>query len=159
MINNSVPQHNIIKFWFKLQQNRNASNHLLLKSCYMKLCKKLFPLLMFKQTIRSALAKPATVMYPECKPKLPEKFRGEPIFDHSVCVGCGLCAKDCPTGAIEMVTVNGKHRPQLDLSKCIFCYQCAETCHVGAIKFSCSYELATTDKSKLIIKPQFLNDS
>jgi formate hydrogenlyase subunit 6/NADH:ubiquinone oxidoreductase subunit I len=53
-----------------------------------------------------------------------------------------------------MVEVEGKKRPQFNLDKCIFCYQCAESCPRNAIKSSVIYELATTDKSSLVLKPQ-----
>jgi formate hydrogenlyase subunit 6/NADH:ubiquinone oxidoreductase subunit I len=106
-----------------------------------------------KNAVGQAFAKPATGKYPFVKPKLSDNFRGEPVFDFSSCVGCGLCARDCPAKAIEMVSVEGKQHPQLNLSKCVFCYQCAETCPKKAIKNSLDYELATTDKSTLVKKP------
>ncbi len=98
--------------------------------------------------------KPATTKYPFVKPQLAENFRGQPVFDFSSCIGCGLCARDCPAKAIEMVEAEGKKHPQINLSKCVFCYQCAETCPKKAIKTSSTYELATTDKSTLVKKPQ-----
>ena len=85
--------------------------------------------------------------------QLKENFRGQPIFATTVCVGCGLCSRDCPAQAIEMVEINGKRYPQLNLAKCIFCYLCADGCPRKAIKNSIVFELATTDKSSLIIKP------
>ena len=109
---------------------------------------------MLKTAIKSTFSKPATAMYPAQKPQLPEKYRGQPVFDFTACIGCGLCSRDCPAKAIEMVKVVGKRRPQVNLSKCVFCYQCAETCPKKAIDYSCQYELATTDKSTLIVKPK-----
>jgi len=67
---------------------------------------------------------------------------------------CTVCARDCPAFAIEIVEVDGKKRPQFDFNKCIFCNQCVESCPRNAIKGSGEYELATTDKSSLIAKPQ-----
>ena len=93
-------------------------------------------------------------MYPYVKPQLDTNFRGQPVFDMQLCVGCGLCGKECPARAIEMVNVEGKKRPQFRLDKCIFCFQCAETCSRHAITNSGLYELATMDKASLVIKPQ-----
>jgi len=106
-----------------------------------------------KKAAEETLAKPATSKYPFEKPKLADDFRGQLIFDFDLCIGCGLCSRDCPSKAIEMVEVDGKKCPQLNLSKCVFCYQCAETCPRKAIKNSVTYELATTDKSTLVRMP------
>ena len=109
---------------------------------------------MAKKVAEQILAKSETPKYPFKKPKLADDFRGQPIFDFDQCIGCGLCSRDCPAKAIEMVEVDGKKHPQLNLSKCVFCYQCAETCPKKAIKNSAIYELATTDKSTLIKTPE-----
>jgi formate hydrogenlyase subunit 6/NADH:ubiquinone oxidoreductase subunit I len=109
---------------------------------------------MFKSAASFFFTEPATIKYPYVKPQLSENFRGQPLFDVQLCVGCGLCSKECPSKAIEMVEVDGKKRPQFRLDKCIFCFQCAETCPKKAIMNSTFYELATTDKSSLIMKPQ-----
>jgi NADH-quinone oxidoreductase subunit I len=108
-----------------------------------------------KKTMEQVFTKPAASdKYPFLKPELSDNFRGQPIFDFDLCIGCGLCSRDCPAKAIEMVPIDGKKRlPQLNLSKCVFCYQCAETCSKKAIKNSLVYELATTDKSTLVKKP------
>ena len=108
---------------------------------------------MFKRAISHIFTHPATSLYPYVEPQLPKDSRGRPIFDATLCVGCGLCSKDCPSQAIEMVEFNAYKRPQFRLDRCIFCYQCAETCRRGAIKSSAFFEMATTDKSKLIFRP------
>jgi formate hydrogenlyase subunit 6/NADH:ubiquinone oxidoreductase subunit I len=121
-----------------------------------EMAKKLRVPQIFERTLSNFFNKPATSMYPFVKPQLPDNFRGQPLFDIRLCVGCGLCGKECPSRAIEMVEVDGKNRPQFRLDKCIFCYQCADTCLKKAIKTSTFYELASMNKSSLIMKPQLI---
>ncbi|MEA2090631.1 MAG: NADH-quinone oxidoreductase subunit I [Thermoproteota archaeon] len=113
---------------------------------------KLSPML--KEVFSQIFKRPATRKYPEVKPEVPDGFRGRQIFDVDLCIGCGLCARDCPTKAIEMMDVGGKKRPLFHLDRCIFCYQCAESCPRNAIKTSGFFELASTNKYDLTIKPQ-----
>ena len=46
------------------------------------------------------------------------------------CIGCGLCAKNCPQGAIEMVN----NLPVIDYSKCNGCKTCVAKCPRKTIK-------------------------
>jgi formate hydrogenlyase subunit 6/NADH:ubiquinone oxidoreductase subunit I len=129
----------------------------------------------FKRAVSHIFTKPATTKYPFVKPTLPPDSRGKLVYEITSCnaidfgsgpdfrldikamrgSNCRVCVRDCPANAIEIVEVEGKKRPQIDLNKCIFCYQCVETCPREAIKQSDLYELATTDKGSLVMKPEY----
>ena len=59
--------------------------------------------------------------------------------DPDKCIGCKMCAKKCPAGAISVNASNevkeGKKLPYvvIDSSKCVKCGACMETCKFGAI--------------------------
>jgi NAD(P)H-quinone oxidoreductase subunit I/formate hydrogenlyase subunit 6 len=109
---------------------------------------------MIKELLSNLFVKPATSKYPFVKAEVAEGFRGKQVYDNNLCISCGLCSRDCPAKAIEMVEVEGKRRPLFHLDLCIFCYQCAESCPRNAITSTLIFELASTNKSDLVITPQ-----
>lgn len=102
------------------------------------------------ELLRHLWREPATVLYPHEKVTLPEKFRGRLVFVPSKCIGCRMCMRDCPSGAISIRKVaDGVFEADLDYSRCIFCAQCVDSCPKQALEAKAEIELAEVDRSRL----------
>lgn len=54
-------------------------------------------------------------------------------IEGSLCKGCSMCKKVCPSGAVRGQI---KYSHSIDTSKCIKCGSCMEACKFGAVKLS-----------------------
>lgn len=112
--------------------------------------------------------KPVTRMYPFEKPVLPPSSRGlhtlvrDSGTGNERCVGCALCVRICPNGAIHMITSKGEmgqkqvDEYEIDLTRCAFCGLCADVCPKDAIVMSSRFELAVYDKGDLLYNKRML---
>ena len=94
---------------------------------------------MFGDIFKSFFKKPATEKYPFIKKDAPENLRGKLVWDPEKCTGCQLCVKDCPSNALELITVdkvNKKFVMRYNIDRCTFCSQCVESCRNGCIEMS-----------------------
>ncbi|MDG6228879.1 MAG: 4Fe-4S binding protein [Candidatus Thermoplasmatota archaeon] len=74
----------------------------------------------------------------------PPGFRGKIQYDKEKCIGCKLCIKVCPTGAIEFKEEEKKIK--IYLARCCFCSQCNDICPVNCLSMGSEFLLADTDK-------------
>lgn len=61
---------------------------------------------------------------------LKEITTNKPVVDKDLCIGCGVCAENCPPGTITIAN----HRAVINYSACIRCFCCHELCPEGAMK-------------------------
>jgi NAD(P)H-quinone oxidoreductase subunit I len=117
------------------------------------------------EALKNLFKKPSTTEYPFKKTEPHERFRGRITFDKSKCIGCALCRMYCPANCIKLTWKKEKfmvkgieHQKivhpihEIDFSKCIRCGNCVDICPVDCIWFTQDFELADSDKNKLISK-------
>ncbi|MBI5543172.1 MAG: 4Fe-4S binding protein [Deltaproteobacteria bacterium] len=108
------------------------------------------PGVMAGEVLRHVAKAPATVNYPFVKVQMPPDFRGKMVFLAEKCIGCKLCAKDCPSNALAINKVGDKRfEAVFDLDKCIYCGQCIDSCNKDAIVSSEDFELAALSRDSL----------
>ncbi len=104
-------------------------------------------------TLKHLFKKPATIAYPEGKLEIAPDYHGKITYDHTNCIGCRLCMKDCPAGAIRILeeVVDGEKffQCQLNYGRCLFCGQCVESCKKGCLSFVNQIELGCLTKEEL----------
>ena len=85
---------------------------------------KLFP---FAGTvIRNLFSKPCTTGYPFEPAQYPERMRGHVEICVEDCISCGLCARSCPPGALQVDRAAGTWT--INRFDCVQCGNCVNVC-------------------------------
>lgn len=95
----------------------------------------------FNTIIKSLFKKSACGMYPVQPATFYENTKGHIEIDASKCILCTLCAKKCPTGAIQVD--RAARTWQIDHGKCILCNNCIESCRPQCLRMMNQYAVPT----------------
>lgn len=129
----------------------------------------------FLITGRYLFRPPVTVLYPEVKTRVAQRFKGRHWLTRYAdgverCVGCELCVIACPSQAIyvraaentpERQVSKGERYAeqfQINMLRCIFCGFCEEACPTGSIVLGQDYELASHSRASLIYAKPMLTE-
>lgn len=111
---------------------------------------------MLKDVIASIFRRPITQNYPFQREEAPEHLRGKLTWDPSKCTGCSLCAKDCPSNAIEVITIDKAKKQfvvRYHMDRCTFCAQCVQNCRFKCMGMSSKdWEMAALNKEAFTVE-------
>jgi Ni,Fe-hydrogenase III small subunit/formate hydrogenlyase subunit 6/NADH:ubiquinone oxidoreductase subunit I len=110
---------------------------------------------MFKILQKTVRTGTVTVDYPAGPAKISERFRGRPSFDFDKWKDARPAAEVCPTGAISLSDKGDSRRVTVDYGFCVFCGLCAEASSDQAVRITQEFELATTDRRKLVMTAEY----
>ncbi len=114
-------------------------------------------------TFKNMISPPTTQCYPEIKREMPARYRGRHFLTRNSeglenCVGCELCAANCPVGCIHVEAAENSEGNrvskgeryarvyEINLLRCIYCGYCEEACPEDAVILREHYELANYDR-------------
>ncbi len=110
---------------------------------------------MIGDIVISLFKRPATERYPYERKPAPTRLRGKLWWDPAKCSGCQLCIKDCPSEALELITIDRVAKRfvmRYHADRCTYCGQCVENCRFACLGMSSEeWELAALDKEPFTV--------
>ena len=114
-----------------------------------------------RMTVRQMFQPTFTSQFPEERFQPDMSFRGRPVLvtENGVerCVACGLCARVCPSLAIDVqaaeTDLEKERYPikfEINMVRCIFCGFCEEVCPEEAIVMSQEYLLVFSSQEEAL---------
>jgi len=107
-----------------------------------------------RDVLKYFFSKPSTIEYPrKVRIEVEKDLRAMFYADLKKCIGCSMCAIECPSKAIEMKklpdNIKLKHNPRglypvVNYMSCVYCYRCVRVCPVDAFITTPIYQLSST---------------
>src|SRR6266581_4638025 len=110
---------------------------------------------MFKILQKTLSAGIVTANYPAEPAKISDHFRGRPNFDFEKWKDARPAVEVCPTGAISLLDRGNSRKVTVDYGLCVFCGLCAEASSDQAVRITQEFELATSDRSNLVLTAEY----
>jgi NADH-quinone oxidoreductase subunit I len=105
-----------------------------------------------------------TEQYPQERPWIAERYRGQPRMNvnpdtgETLCIACELCALACPEKLISVksernATTKKKELVSFsyDTSRCMFCGLCEEACPSDALELTQDFEMALYSREGMVL--------
>jgi Ni,Fe-hydrogenase III small subunit/formate hydrogenlyase subunit 6/NADH:ubiquinone oxidoreductase subunit I len=110
---------------------------------------------MFKILQKTVRTGTVTAAYPAEPVKISDRFRGRPCFDFDKWKDARPAAEVCPTGAISLSDKGDSRKVTVDYGLCVFCGLCAEASSEQAVRITQEFELATAERSNLVLTAEY----
>jgi len=107
---------------------------------------------MERELFRSLGRKPVTLRFPYERAQPVEGMRTRVSWEIAKCIGCALCAKICPSNAIELIGRGRKAEIRYFIGRCIFCGECVDICPTQTIHTTGEFELAFTKPKQMTVE-------
>lgn len=100
--------------------------------------------------LKNLFSRPVTVDYPAKPAVYPARSRGHIEINIESCVLCGLCAMNCPSGAIKVDRKEGTW--SINRFDCVQCGYCTEKCNKKSLSIVPGYQEPMEQKGVVTVE-------